>query len=55
MEKKVFLFEWTGKIICKPFPMFYFHRQLYNVKGKFSIEIYVPFFHVYFEYKLGQY
>lgn len=54
-QPSICVFHWTGKLRCKPYPVVYFHRKLYRVKGKFSIEIFIPFFHFYYEYRVGQY
>lgn len=53
-NKWIFLFKFC-KFRNPPYPLFYFHRQLYKVKGKFSIEIFLPWIHIYYEYKVGQY
>lgn len=33
----------------RPYRLFYFHLQRYIQKGRFSVEIYIPFLHLYFE------
>ena len=53
-NESIYIFQWV-KFRNPPYPPFYFHYQRYRVKGKFSIEIFLPWIHFYYQYKVGQY